>query len=1036
LLEAGLIGLHFDAVDNGYLPAEATNNKLRARYQRTCQLLKSQSGHSARRLEVWFVLGTYRDGLLNSYEDSVQIFTELVSRLQKGSIEHTKALQRYSLELAARDPAAAVSQLTKCMNSYRQGGNSIGEACIDYLNFAIDPVSRDKVERYQALAETFLTLKHFSMFWTSAYKAICAAYGRPDHRNVFNHLRNMAEPILQSTDNASELQELEICLCSCLASAQPQKMQDLEAAMNGAGILIRNPDLTPKHEADAYTILQQCCQHLNRVDEAVANAEKAFNCNFSMRHYPRRSGELRHLALNRHKQIVQPLNRLMTLQTEREQIFSRQYNLLVEQIHELEEFAAVDAEKKLPYLRQEKAEVLVQYYNTIILRYPKHKAEAVMKRRLWFRDLENGPANTQIRALAAMMQSLDGVGSEIEIADANLQQTRQQEIFPSMRLAESQLLCAVARRTKADLDSVSMTSPEYFVLLDEIISFLDESFATLQECDESHTLLVRATKPFLNTMYDIIRTQPQRYAECLTEAEQFLITSQYAIEHSRGAYATKKGLDVFLQTRQDEANIFRREFFRHAADFYLKLRKPFEAWQWNERGRGRALIAMLFKSAPVVSTKISIVPTSRIQQMPSPKSLAQSESIIELQRILDRKTQNKLQAPVYHEPHVDQVLLDEIFSFSKFLSSGTRIIIVDWYISPDGTLTMLSSNSETRIVQAQVLNIKMDSIRKWIERFLENPRKQLNYDPGALRELGELLSGLETRSQEGDLIILTPVFPLSLLPLHGIPIGMESTLLIERNPVVYNASATLTRQCLERFRDTSRSLESLSTIEFTAVYEGEVNEKERNQVYGLSKDTTALLGSERVTTGMNLTREKFEELLQTSPWVHFHGHANFTKNEPLKQAYILNKETSDALGQVEQDLFTAADIIRLNMQETSPFICSIACESGKQDIAPGDEPLGLISAMFVAGAASALGTLWPIRSAAGREFSRWLYEDVKEQLDKAREGQGSMCINLAEAARKAILGLKSSKDERGIKYDRPNIWAPFVLQGSPFIKFF
>jgi CHAT domain-containing protein len=264
---------------------------------------------------------------------------------------------------------------------------------------------------------------------------------------------------------------------------------------------------------------------------------------------------------------------------------------------------------------------------------------------------------------------------------------------------------------------------------------------------------------------------------------------------------------------------------------------------------------------------------------------------------------------------------------------------------------------------------------------------------------------------------------------------MGSTLLIERNPVVYNASATLTRHCLERFRDTSRSLESLSTIEFTAVYEGEVNEKERNQVYGLSKDTTALLGSERVTTGMNLTREKFEELLQTSPWVHFHGHANFAKNEPLKQAYILNKETSDALVQAEQDLFTAADIIRLNMQENSPFICSIACESGKQDIAPGDEPLGLISAMFVAGAASALGTLWPIRSAAGREFSRWLYEDVKEQLDKAREGQGSMCINLAEAVRKAILGLKSSKDERGIKYDRPNIWAPFVLHGSPFIKF-
>ena len=51
----------------------------------------------------------------------------------------------------------------------------------------------------------------------------------------------------------------------------------------------------------------------------------------------------------------------------------------------------------------------------------------------------------------------------------------------------------------------------------------------------------------------------------------------------------------------------------------------------------------------------------------------------------------------------------------------------------------------------------------------------------------------------------------------------------------------------------------------------------------------------------------------------------------------------------------------------------VACDSSTQDIAAGDKPLGLLSALLYARAASVLGCLWPIDSEAGRIFGRKFY---------------------------------------------------------------
>src|SRR3954454_13632934 len=76
----------------------------------------------------------------------------------------------------------------------------------------------------------------------------------------------------------------------------------------------------------------------------------------------------------------------------------------------------------------------------------------------------------------------------------------------------------------------------------------------------------------------------------------------------------------------------------------------------------------------------------------------------------------------------------------------------------------------------------------------------------------------------------------------------------------------------------------------------------------------------------------------------------------------------------EGDIFKPEDMCGLTLQDGA-HVTLIACNSGKQDMSFGNEPLGMAPALFVAGASSVLATLWPIPSSAGQAFSDSFYRD-------------------------------------------------------------
>jgi CHAT domain-containing protein len=119
----------------------------------------------------------------------------------------------------------------------------------------------------------------------------------------------------------------------------------------------------------------------------------------------------------------------------------------------------------------------------------------------------------------------------------------------------------------------------------------------------------------------------------------------------------------------------------------------------------------------------------------------------------------------------------------------------------------------------------------------------------------------------------------------------------------------------------------------------------------------------------------------------------------------------------------------------SSHISLMACGSASQKISAGDEPLGILTALLCAGAASIVGTMWPVASASARKFAGLFQSelfDINTSLQRdSVEGSDveKQVVNLAVALQKAIVRMKQHRDSR-----LPYHWTPFVLHGSCFMQ--
>jgi CHAT domain-containing protein len=104
------------------------------------------------------------------------------------------------------------------------------------------------------------------------------------------------------------------------------------------------------------------------------------------------------------------------------------------------------------------------------------------------------------------------------------------------------------------------------------------------------------------------------------------------------------------------------------------------------------------------------------------------------------------------------------------------------------------------------------------------------------------------------------------------------------------------------------------------------------------------------------------------------------------------------------------DIFSLNLP--AELVTLSACETGMNEVFPGDELFGLMRGFLYAGAPSLIVSLWVVNDRSTAEFMRWLYTGLSEGLSKRA------------ALRQAQLMIKQ-------EYRHPYYWAPFILMGAP-----
>ncbi|KAK2678706.1 hypothetical protein RAB80_003887 [Fusarium oxysporum f. sp. vasinfectum] len=192
--------------------------------------------------------------------------------------------------------------------------------------------------------------------------------------------------------------------------------------------------------------------------------------------------------------------------------------------------------------------------------------------------------------------------------------------------------------------------------------------------------------------------------------------------------------------------------------------------------------------------------------------------------------------------------------------------------------------------------------------------------------------------------------------------------------------------------------------------------------------------------GCNANKENLTTVVKDVDILHFHGHTATHPNIIYQSLVLSDGNTSETSSGVQEfhhtqsstspyrptlgphkDAFTVRDAFSVDLNLSLASI--VACSSGVQNYGTGDEPQGLLSALQYAGCATAIGTLWPVRSEDGRAFTLYFFQAVRRQGDNIASPW-----NLALSFQKAVRRLQGRK-KAGLRLDHPYYWAAFVIHG-------
>ena len=297
----------------------------------------------------------------------------------------------------------------------------------------------------------------------------------------------------------------------------------------------------------------------------------------------------------------------------------------------------------------------------------------------------------------------------------------------------------------------------------------------------------------------------------------------------------------------------------------------------------------------------------------------------------------------------------------------------------------------------QQLGIQLDHFRagpEFVERhmpLLKSPTQRiLTYLYDALVGPVEVLleevdtSTSETADAPGKLVIV-PHGLLHQVPFHALFDGERY--LLERFEISYAPSARVYSLCQEQARQRSGKalVMSVSDALIPAV-------EEEARAVARCLPGAAMLSDELATS------DALRSASSGCSTLHLACHGLFRADNPMFSSLKLH-----------DGWLTAAEVMRLDL--AGALVTLSACESGRNEVFAGDEPIGLTRAFLGVGASTLVVSLWVVQDETTASLMEKYY---------ARLGDGAAPAEALRAAQLAI------KDER----PHPYYWAPFVLVGK------
>jgi tetratricopeptide (TPR) repeat protein len=327
-----------------------------------------------------------------------------------------------------------------------------------------------------------------------------------------------------------------------------------------------------------------------------------------------------------------------------------------------------------------------------------------------------------------------------------------------------------------------------------------------------------------------------------------------------------------------------------------------------------------------------------------------------------------------------------------------RTTLVSYYTLPDSVLVFGLTGQKGEVVAERIDKpwpLLVDELGQWLShQSLDNPFVHLPNHPSnpAPRMLSDLSATLlpERIAQllEGtSLLYVIPTGPLHFLPFHTLLWHGEP--LICRFPVVQCPSVGVAIRAQKRPREGSLPIAAF----------GFAQEPEQKPTFeGEALEVAAVLGG-REWVGRDCNRSSVVESGQEAQVLHISSHGGFDPEMPMNSGVAL------ADGRL-----TAREVME-NLRLPGSLVVLSACESGYNDVRVGDDLVGLMRALFYAGASSLMLSRWSVNARTTLDLMKAFYESV-------RSGESR-----ADALRAGILAVRESRLH-------PYYWAPFVLLGD------